>query len=226
MPLIFPNSAHMGKMKNISTPIFMIDFEGSRKIGVVEYGAVKISGGEIVSARTGICRPRLPIPPRDAQFFGIDNANTLNRPSFSQEVEIFAQMRRDGILASHNSAVEDSLLRDAMPSPGTVPDHVSGGYSCQWGPWLDTLSLCRRIFPGLPCGKLSGLTETLNLSAKLENAAKKLCPPKRRKWHCALYDALAASLILIWICSRDGFGEVSLPWLLKHSGSLEESELF
>ena len=39
-------------MKNIGIPIFSIDFEGSKKIGVVEYGIAEIYGGALISAHT------------------------------------------------------------------------------------------------------------------------------------------------------------------------------
>ena len=58
----------MGKMKNMP-PIFAVDFEGSAKIGVVEYGVAEIRGGEIVCAHTRICAPKAKISARDSGFF-------------------------------------------------------------------------------------------------------------------------------------------------------------
>ena len=36
----------------IGTPIHVIDFEGSRQSGIVEYGVVTLHGAEIVAAHT------------------------------------------------------------------------------------------------------------------------------------------------------------------------------
>ncbi|MBP3359116.1 MAG: hypothetical protein J6K91_09415, partial [Opitutales bacterium] len=54
--------------------------------------------------------------------------------------------------------------------------------------------------------------------------AEKFCPTKRRKWHCALYDALACALLIIYICKQDGFEDVSLEWLAKYSGLNQDNQ--
>lgn len=215
-------------MKNIGIPIFSIDFEGSKKIGVVEYAIVEISGGEIISAHTRICAPRAKIPPRDERFFGIDNAAAQAQPPFLASMEIFCAARKRGIFCSHNASVEDALLRDTLPAPGMVINPIYGGSSASWAPWIDTCALFKKIFPTLGSARLSDAVKSLNLEGRLCAEAEKFCPELRRKWHCAPYDALAAALILIRICELDGFEGVDLPWLLKYSNSTPEiqPELF
>lgn len=115
---MFANSAHFRKMKNINIPILAIDFEGSRRIGVVEYGVAKIENGAVSELRTGICAPKTKIPQRDAEFFGIDNEEAFKHPPFSESVAEFCEMRKTGIFAAHNASVEDGLLRDAAPRAG------------------------------------------------------------------------------------------------------------
>lgn len=215
---MFSKHGRMGKMKNICAPIFVTDFEGSRKIGVVEYGVAVVEGGRISGALTRICAPKTPIPQRDAKFFGIDNAQANAMPPFSESVGEFVKMRKRGFFASHNASVEDSLLRDAMPSPGFAPD-MSGGRTASWGPWLDTCMLAKNIYRGLKNAKLSELVAAFGLQDALDAEAQKHCPEARRKWHCALYDALASALILMHICSQEGFEEVTLEWLAKYSGN-------
>lgn len=211
-------------MKKINIPIYAIDFEGSRKIGVVEYGVAKIVGGEIVSAETSLCAPKMKIPQRDADFFGIDNDEASKFPPFSESVKRFQAMRKDGIFLAHNAIVEDGLLRDAMPSPAIVPNFVDANNTSTWSPWIDSCVLVKRLYPTLETAKLSSSIDVFGLKDKLDNLAEKFCPTKRRKWHCALYDALACALLIIYICKQDGFEDVSLEWLAKYSGLNQDNQ--
>ena len=204
-------------MKKINIPIYAIDFEGSRKIGVVEYGVAKILLGEIVEVETSLCAPKTKIPQRDAKFFGIDNEQASKFPPFAQSVENFKKMRQYGIFASHNAIVEDGLLRDVMPSPAIVPDFANGGQTSMWSPWIDTCVLMKKLYPSLDSAKLSTVIDTFGLKEELDSIAEKFCPKQRRKWHCAPYDAIACALLIIKICSQDGFEEVSLEWLARYS---------
>ena len=214
---MFAKTADFRKMKKINIPVFAIDFEGSRKIGVVEYGAARIEGGAVVGVETSLCAPKIPIPQRDSEFFGIKNSEAAKFPPFAEGVSRLRELRREGMFAAHNAAVEDSLLRDAMPSPGFVPDFSRGSQTAQWAPWIDTCALLKNIFPTAQSAKLSQAIEQFALAPELGRLAEKFCPPRRRKWHCAPFDALACALLLIKICSLDGFEGVSLAWLAKYS---------
>lgn len=211
-------------MKKINIPIYAIDFEGSRKIGVVEYGVAKIVGGEVVDTDTSLCAPKMKIPQRDADIFGINNDEASKFPPFTQAVSKFQVMRKDGIFLAHNAIVEDGLLRDVMPSPAIVPDFANGSETSTWSPWLDSCVLLKRLYPTLETAKLSSAIEVFGLKEKLDYLAEKFCPPKRRKWHCALYDAIASALLLIHICSQDGFEDVSIQWLAKYSAQNSDDQ--
>ena len=221
---MYTNTVHFRKMKKINIPIYAIDFEGSRKIGVVEYGVAKIVAGEVVAVETSLCAPKTKIPQRDADFFGIDNEQASKFPPFSQSVEKIRAMRQDGIFASHNAVVEDGLLRDVMASPAIVPDFANGGNTSMWAPWIDTCVLMKKLYPTLDSAKLSNVIDVFGLKEQLDTLAEKFCPPQRRKWHCAPYDALACAVLIIYICSQDGFENVSLQWLANYSSATQEEQ--
>lgn len=79
-------------------------------------------------------------------------------------------------LVAHGSGTEKRFLR-AFPMHG-------------FGPWIDTLTLSRRILPGRTSYALSDLASSLDL----EGEARALMPDFR--WHEALSDALASLLLL------------------------------
>lgn len=79
-------------------------------------------------------------------------------------------------ITAHGSGTEKRFLR-AFPLHG-------------FGPWVDTLTLSRKILPGRPSYALADLCGELGL----ESEAETLLPGFR--WHEALSDALASLLLL------------------------------
>ena len=82
----------------------------------------------------------------------------------------------DCAVVAHGHGTEKRFLR-AFPGHG-------------FGPWIDTLTLSRAVYPTLSSHSLSNICESLSLQAEISS----LVPDK--SWHDALYDA-AASLILL-----------------------------
>ena len=93
---------------------------------------------------------------------------------------------------------------------------------------MDTLSLYRSVYPGLESYGLGELVDYFGLNDPLRDLALKYCPERRRKAHCALYDALASSLLLLFLESLEEMRDrMSLHWLLQLSQGLEpQQELF
>jgi len=79
-------------------------------------------------------------------------------------------------LVAHGHGTEKRFLR-------AFPGH-------NFGPWIDTLYLSRKLWPKLSDHKLQTVSEHLNLTSKIHT----LVPNK--SWHDALFDAAASMLIL------------------------------
>jgi DNA polymerase III epsilon subunit-like protein len=203
-----------------TTPIHVIDFEGSRQSGIVEYGVVTLLGSKIASAQTRLCAPIGTISDRDRMQHGISEEATAQQAAFDAEWCLFADLRESGPLCAHNAAVEDGLLRTVWPYPRTSPNFAEDGQmTATWGPWLDTLYLYRRIYPQLESHKLGDLVEQFDLRASLDEQARLYCPEKRQRYHCALYDALASALLLRHLYTEPELQSMSLRWLLQQSAS-------
>ncbi|MEX0330897.1 MAG: 3'-5' exonuclease [Puniceicoccaceae bacterium] len=212
-----------------STHIYMLDFEGSPASGVVEYGVVHLIGGQINATETSLCRPTGSIHSRDREVHGIGETEAMAHELFSSHYAHFVELRRKGIFAAHNRHAENSFIKNTWAVPPVVPDWRAGfGTSQEWGPWVDTLSLYKSIFPGLDSYGLGDLVKTFGLQQQLEAAANEYCPQKRRKPHCALYDAIASSLLLTYLESLDEMCDrMSIRWLLQLSQGIEpQQELF
>lgn len=203
-----------------STPIHVIDFEGSRQSGVVEYGVVTLQGHAIESTYSRLCKPIGTISDRDRQQHGISEEVVSKEALFEAEWSLFSGLRESGPLCAHNVAVEDGLLRSVWSYPRSSPDFSdSGQTTASWGPWVDTLQLYRRIYPQLESYKLGDLVLLFGMEASLNEQATLYCPDKRGRYHCALYDALASALLLRRLYDEPDLGDISLRWLIVNSAS-------
>jgi len=202
------------------TPIHVIDFEGSRQSGVVEYGYVTLENGKIVDSQTRICAPVGTITDLDRGQHGISEDRASSEALFEAEWSLFARLRQSGAFCAHNASVEDGFLRAVWSYPRISPDFAEPGQTtATWAPWLDTLHIYRCVYPQLKTHKLQALIEIFDLQATLDAQAVAICPAERRYYHCALYDALASALLLRRLTEEPSLKDASLRWLFLQSAA-------
>jgi DNA polymerase-3 subunit epsilon len=212
-----------------SATVHMIDFEGSPSSGVVEYGVVTLRGGRIAAAEGRLCRPTGHILSREREVHGISEGAAAAHPPFSDHFERFVDLRRGGVLAAHNRHAENTFIKDTWALPPSVPDWRAGsGMAQEWGPWIDTLSIYKSVYPGLDSYGLGDLVSRFGLMERLEALGLQYCAEIRRKPHCALYDALASALLLLQMEDTEELkGRITVTWLLQLSQGVEaQQELF
>ena len=215
-------------------PIFFVDFEGSRASGILEYGVAEVRAGEIVGARTRLCRATGRVALEDVAVHGLTEASLAARAPFADEWEYFANLRERGPLAAHYAGVENGLLKSVWPYPRNSPDFARPGERViEWGPWVDSARLYAQLYPSFPSGKLEALIASCGLQAELDALAAAHCPPERRRFHAALYDALAGALLLAVLARDPALVKLSTMQLLALStldgekrDALQQRELF
>jgi DNA polymerase III alpha subunit (gram-positive type) len=185
----------------MSVPIYMIDFEGSASSGILEYGVVEILGGQINRTWTRLCRPIGRIAQRDRLTHGLSDTALSDCDPMETDWTFFSGLRETGVLAAHHAVVEAGLIKTVWPCPRLAPDFskpesAATGRVAQWGPWIDSLALYRRIYPQLTGYGLDALVKQFRLEDALSKIADEHCPANRRDYHRALYDALASALLL------------------------------
>lgn len=89
--------------------------------------------------------------------------------------------------------------------------------AAEWGPWIDTGRLYPQFYPTLASAKLGDLVAVFGLQERLDALAAEHCPADRRRYHAALYDALAGALLLGRLAAEPTLAERSLAWLLEMS---------
>jgi DNA polymerase III epsilon subunit-like protein len=221
-------------MRWTEQPIHFLDFEGSLASGILEYGVATLAGGRIVEARTRLCRATGRVRPEDAAVHGLHEADLAAAAPFAADWEYFAGLRERGPLAAHFAGVENALLKAVWPYPRSSPDFArSGEHAVEWGPWVDTGRLFAQLFPQLPSGRLADLVTACGLQSELDSLAAGNCPADRRRYHAALYDALAGALLLARLTLEPAVADKSVAWLLAMStlnpekrAALRQTDLF
>lgn len=205
-------------MRWADVPIHFIDFEGNAASGILEFGAVTLQGGEITSTATRLCRATGRVSADDTAVHGLAAEGLKKEPYFASEWERFAGMRESGPLAAHFAPVENSLLRKVWPYVRQVPDFARPGRgSTEWGPWIDTGQLYPQAFPQYGSYRLGDLIQRNGLQIELDCLARVFCPVERRRYHAALYDALAGALLLLHLLRQPSWADATIPRLLQLS---------
>jgi len=216
------------------TPIHFIDFEGNAASGILEFGVVTLQGAAIAATHTRLCRATGRVAPDDTKVHGLSADALQSQEYFAAEWERFAGLRATGPLAAHFAPVENSLLRKIWPYPRESPDFARPGRtSVEWGPWIDTGRLYPQVFAQLGSVRLEDLVVRQGLQPELEAVARLHCPLERRRYHAALYDALAGALLLRALLQRPELTGATIRWLLQMStldsdkrGALQQGDLF
>jgi DNA polymerase-3 subunit epsilon len=205
-------------MRWTEQPIFFVDFEGNRVSGVLEYGVVTLLGGRVVEAKTRLCGATGRVRPEDTAVHGLRTEMVAALPPLADDWDYFAGLRERGPLAAHYAGVENGLLKSIWPYPRSSPDFAQAGKQViDWGPWIDSARVYAQLRPELSSGKLENLVAAHGLQSELDTLGAEHCPPERRGYHAALYDALAGALLLAALARDPQWAEVSVRQLLALS---------
>jgi DNA polymerase III epsilon subunit-like protein len=181
----------------INQPIFFVDFEGSQASGILEYGVATLLGGQVVETETRLCCATGHVRAEDSAVHGLREEALAAQAPFADDWEYFASLRERGPLAAHYAGVENALLKSVWPYPRNSPDFARPGERViDWGPWIDSARLYAQLYPLFDSGRLESLVAAVGLQADLDALVAAHCPPDRRRYHAALYDALAGALLL------------------------------
>ena len=198
--------------------IYFIDFEGSLGSGVLEYGIVALKEGAIAETRTRLCSATGRVRPGDVDVHGLSAEAVAGHRPLAADWELFAGLRERGPFAAHYAGAENALLKSVWAYPRSSPDFARPGERViDWGPWIDSARLYAQLYPGLESGRLDAVVAACGLQAELDGLAAEHCPPDRRRYHAALYDALAGALLLASLSRQPPLAVLSVTHLLALS---------
>ncbi len=146
---------------------------------LIEVGAAKLVGGEIVDTFQQLIDPGRHVPRRITRLTGISTAMVYGQPSAAEVMPRFVEFLGDAILVAHNLPFDARFLDVALADAGLPPLQNSA---------LDTLRLARRLLSSLPSKGLSKLTQHFGIEVKGR--------------HRALGDAAATAELLVILLDR------------------------
>ena len=146
---------------------------------IIEIGAARLIGGEIVDTFQQLVDPGRHVPNRITRLTGISNGMVYGQPSAAEVLPRFVDFLGDAILVAHNLPFDARFLDVALAEAGLPPLQNAS---------LDTLRLARRLLSSLPSKGLSKLTQHFGIEVKGR--------------HRALGDAAATAELLTILLER------------------------
>ncbi len=146
---------------------------------MIEIGAVKIRGGQIVDRFSQLVNPGCAVPRRITRLTGISTSMVFDQPPAASVLPDFIGFLSNGVFVAHNLAFDRRVINDELLRAGLKP--MNNEQIC-------TLKLARRMLPGLRSRGLSSLVDFFSIDVA------------RR--HRALDDAEATGHILMRLLSR------------------------
>ncbi len=123
---------------------------------IVEIGAVRFNNGVVESVFSTLVDPQKPIPPGATAVNGITDDMVRGKPRIETLLKSFSEFCEDSILVAHNAPFDSGFLNcDIKKYESLAPNGVI----------IDTLTISRKVFPGLPNYKLGTLVQHLKITA-------------------------------------------------------------
>ncbi len=125
---------------------------------IIEIGAVKISGEEIIDTYSTLVNPGIKITPKIASLTGIKNKDLESAPSFSEVAEEFKEFINDSVLVAHNISFDHGFIKEEYKRLNQELSDFT---------LIDTVELSRAFLPDLKSYRLNKVANKLGIS--LEN---------------------------------------------------------
>lgn len=141
---------------------------------VIEIGAARVRGGEIVERFERLVNPECAVPRRITRLTGISSAMVFDRPKAADVLPEFLDFLGRDVLVAHNLSFDLRFLNAECRRAGRaeIPNES-----------LCTLRLARRLLPGLRSKGLAGVTDFYGI--------------RIRRHHRALADAEATAEVFL-----------------------------
>lgn len=129
---------------------------------LIEIGAVKVHGGEVVGTFEHLINPGSTVPRRITSITGISTGMVFDQPQASRVLPRFLDFLGDGVMVAHNLTFDLNFINAELARLGRGP---------LANPTLCTLRLARRLLPGLRSKGLTSLSAHYGITNKARHRA-------------------------------------------------------
>ncbi len=121
---------------------------------ITEIGAVRLSGGEVIDTFDIFVNPGKPIPAKIVELTGITDAMVADAPTEAEALRRFYDFCGDcRVLVAHNAPFDTSFIKAAARRCNMPYEFTA----------IDTVPICRTLYPGHKNYKLDTVAEFLRL---------------------------------------------------------------
>lgn len=172
VPIVYGSSEH-----SLEDDFVVFDIEttglNSNQDRITEIGAVKVRNGQIIDRFSAFVNPGISIPSFIVKLTGITDDMVKDAPPIEQVMIEFMEFIQGCVLVAHNANFDVGFIKHNAKIMGEKVKN----------PYIDTLELCRQMFPELGRYKLNIVAKHLKID--LENH------------HRAVDDSMATAKIFI-----------------------------
>lgn len=148
-----------GQNLNADFVVFDIETTGFSPVNnrIIEIGAVKVSGGEIVDRYSAFVNPDVPIPFEIEKLTGIKDDMVSDAPMIDKILPEFLTFARGCVMVAHNASFDMSFIMENARRQGLSAEFT----------YVDTVGIARVLLPHQAKHTLDAVAKTLGVS--LEN---------------------------------------------------------
>ncbi len=146
-------------------PVIFLDTETATLFGaphLLEIGAVRVEGGEVVDRFETLVRPQVPVEEGVTAIHGIRGEDVRDAPDAGRAVADFAAWLGETPMAAHGARIDAGVL---------AFECVRWGLALPAAPMIDTVKLARLLIADAPDHKLQTLCQILEIETTVYHRA-------------------------------------------------------
>ncbi len=185
--------------------VFDIETTGFSPVNnrIIEIGAVKVCGGEVVDRFSTFVNPQVPIPFEIEKLTSIRDDMVMDAPLIEEVLPRFLEFCRDCVLVAHNANFDMSFIIENSRRQGLPTDYT----------FVDTVGIARVLLPNQSKHTLDAVAKTLNIS--LENHHRAVDDAECTAWIFVKFIKMLAEQEIATLSQVNAMGAASVDLVRK-----------